>query len=88
MNHIIFILIKLFSDPLCPVDGGIVILEDTNPFQWFKGLNEFCCVVNQENIFCLEFILERDSQQSALKHSLMVTHQAASSSCMVCHLNN
>ena len=28
-DHIIFILIKPFSDPSFPIDGGIVILEET-----------------------------------------------------------
>ncbi len=29
MIHIIFIPIKLFSDPSCPVDAGTVPLEET-----------------------------------------------------------
>ena len=29
MIYMIFILIKPFSDPLCPVDEGILILEET-----------------------------------------------------------
>ncbi len=33
MIHIIFILIKPFSDPSCPADGGIVILEETTPIR-------------------------------------------------------
>ena len=33
MIHNIFILIKPFSDPLCPMDGGIVILEETIPIR-------------------------------------------------------
>ena len=33
MIHIIFILIKPFSDPSCPMDGGIVILEETSPIR-------------------------------------------------------
>ena len=33
MIHIIFILIKPFSDPSCPMDGGIVILEETTPIR-------------------------------------------------------
>lgn len=32
MIHIIFILIKPFSHPSCPVDGDAVILEETNMF--------------------------------------------------------
>ncbi len=31
MIHIIFMLIKPVSDPSFPVDGGIVILEETTP---------------------------------------------------------
>ncbi len=33
MIHIIFILLKLFNDPSCPMDGGIVILEETTPIR-------------------------------------------------------
>ena len=33
MIHIIFILIKPFSDPSCPMDGSIVILEETTPIR-------------------------------------------------------
>ena len=33
MIHIIFILIKAFSDPSCPVSWGIVILEETTPIR-------------------------------------------------------
>ncbi len=33
MIHIIFIPIKAFNDPSCPVDGDIVILEETTPIR-------------------------------------------------------
>lgn len=29
MNYIIFILIKVFTEPSCPIDGARVILEET-----------------------------------------------------------
>lgn len=29
MSYIIFILIRPFCDPFCPVDGGILIMEET-----------------------------------------------------------
>ncbi len=33
MSHIIFILIKPFSDPLCHVDAGMATLEETFPIR-------------------------------------------------------
>ena len=38
MIHLIFIIIQPFSDLLWPVDGGIVIQEETNPIR----IDMFC----------------------------------------------
>lgn len=48
MIHIIFILIKPFSHPVCPMDGGIIILEETTPIN-IEIFHHWMKVITQNN---------------------------------------
>ncbi|KAL0970282.1 hypothetical protein UPYG_G00239830 [Umbra pygmaea] len=50
MTYIIFILIKPFSDPSCPVDGGVVILEETTPISAVSTSARLCQRMERRNL--------------------------------------
>ncbi len=57
-KDIIFTLIKPFSDPLCPMDGGIFIVEKTTPIR-IEMFHHRAKVITQNNfvLICSEMLL-------------------------------